>query len=82
MIGSTTSGEFTHEGDGNKTVSIFAVAGDYKVSAAMAVGLADDPERAVMTALEGQPGRVPADQFAAEREAVAAIWRQTMGEAV
>jgi glutamate-ammonia-ligase adenylyltransferase len=33
-------------------------------------------------ALEGQPGRVPAGQFAAEREAVAAIWRQTMGEAV
>ena len=55
VIGSTTSGEFTHEGDGNKTVSIFAVAGDYKVTAGMATGLADDPERAVMTALEGQP---------------------------
>jgi glutamate-ammonia-ligase adenylyltransferase len=33
-------------------------------------------------ALEGQSGVVPAEQFAPEREAVAAIWRASMGEPV
>jgi glutamate-ammonia-ligase adenylyltransferase len=33
-------------------------------------------------ALEGQPGVVSADQFQSERDAVARIWRQTMGENV
>ncbi len=58
VLGSTTSGEFTHEGDGSKTVAVFAISGDYKVFAGMAVGLSESPERAVAAAVEGQPHTV------------------------
>src|SRR5688572_14822772 len=58
VLGSTTSGEFTHEGDGNKTVALFALAGDYRITAGMATGLAASPERAVASALDGQPDAV------------------------
>jgi len=57
-LGSTTSGEFTHEGDGNGTVSLFALQGDYKVYTGVGGGLAKDPEAAVKRALGGQPAEV------------------------
>ncbi len=58
VLGSSTSGEFTEDGDGNGTVAVFALSGDYRVFAGMAVGLAASPERAVQAALEGQPTAV------------------------
>lgn len=58
VVGSSTSGEFTESGDGNKTVALFALAGDYRIFAGMSGGLAGSPERAVQAALEGQPGSV------------------------
>jgi methyl-accepting chemotaxis protein len=58
VIGSSTSGEFTEDGDGSGTVAVFALSGDYRVFAGMAVGLASSPERAVQAALEGQPTSV------------------------
>ncbi len=63
VVGSTTAGEFTHEGDGNKTVALFALSGDYRVHAGMATGLAASPDGAVRAALEGQPSRLAGYPF-------------------
>lgn len=58
VAGSSTSGEFTHEGDGSNTVSLFALAGDYKIFCGMGAGLSADPEATVRDALAGQPTEV------------------------
>jgi methyl-accepting chemotaxis protein len=58
VAGSSTSGEFTHEGDGSSTISLFALAGDYKVFSGVGTGLSADPETTVRDALAGQPTEV------------------------
>ncbi len=55
VLGSTTSGEFTGEGDGTGTVSLFALGGDYIVHAGLGTGLGASPEATVAMALAGQP---------------------------
>ena len=55
IIGTSTSGEFTEEGDGKESVAAIAVAGDYKVHVGLGRGLATSPETAVRDALAGQP---------------------------
>lgn len=58
VIGSSTSGEFTQEGDGSGTVAVLALAGDYRIFTGLGRGLSTDPEKAVRDALAGQPGSV------------------------
>ncbi|MFO0552528.1 MAG: FIST N-terminal domain-containing protein [Polyangiaceae bacterium] len=55
VIGSTTAGEFTEDGDGQGTVTVFGLAGDYRACAGLGMGLASDPEGAVHRAIEGLP---------------------------
>lgn len=55
VIGASTTGEFTQEGDGNGAVSAFAVAGDYRVFAGMGTGIHESLEGAVEGALAGIP---------------------------
>jgi methyl-accepting chemotaxis protein len=50
VIGATSAGEFTQERDAKGSTSVFAVAGDVKVTAAMGCGLRADTERAVQDA--------------------------------
>jgi methyl-accepting chemotaxis protein len=53
LLGASTSGEFTEQGDAKNSVALFAVAGDFRVFAGIGTGLKRDPERAVSAALEG-----------------------------
>jgi methyl-accepting chemotaxis protein len=90
VIGATTSGEFTHAGDGSRTVALFALAGDFRVFAGMASGLGANPERAVAEALEGQPtqlagyphrtGIVLLDPFAGHGEEAALLVAAALGD--
>ncbi|NUP07321.1 MAG: hypothetical protein HOW73_14805 [Polyangiaceae bacterium] len=91
VIGSTTSGEFTHAGDGSGTVALFALAGDYKIHAGIGTGLAASPEAAVAAALGGLPTElvgyphrtnvVLLDPLAGHGEAAALMIATTMGDA-
>ncbi len=58
VVGSTTSGEFTEAGDGQKTAAIFALAGDYVAHGGLGAGLGASPARAVESALGDRPRRV------------------------
>jgi len=55
VLGSSTAGEFTQDGDTKGAVAAIAIAGDYKVFAGIGTHIKEDPERAVQAALEGQP---------------------------
>ena len=55
LIASSTAGEFTERGDAKGSVSLFALAGDYRVYAGMGVGLKKDSEQALTRAIEGLP---------------------------
>jgi methyl-accepting chemotaxis protein len=59
VLGASTAGEFTEEGDAKGGVSAFALVGDFKVFAGMATGLQASPQRAVAAAVEGLPRTVP-----------------------
>ena len=90
VVGSTSSGEFTEAGDGEKTAVIFALAGDYVAHGGMGVGLAADPARAVETALgdrprsiEGYPHQaavVLLDPLAGHGEEAALLLAASLGE--
>jgi hypothetical protein len=58
ILGATTAGEFTQDGDAKESAVAFAVAGDFKVFAGLGVGLKTNVENAVRTALEGLPTHV------------------------
>jgi methyl-accepting chemotaxis protein len=58
LMGASTAGEFTEQGDAKKSAALFAVSGDLRVFAGIGTGLKDDPERAVSAALEGLPREV------------------------
>lgn len=55
VLGASTAGEFTQDGDTKGTVAAFALTGDYKVFAGIGHGIKANPESAVENALEGQP---------------------------
>jgi methyl-accepting chemotaxis protein len=91
VAGASTSGEFTHEGDGSNTISIFALAGDYKIFGGIGTGLAADPESTVRGALAGQPtevlgyphrtGIVLLDPLAGHGEEAALLLADLLGDA-
>lgn len=58
LLASSTSGEFTQDGDGSGTVSVFALAGDYKIFTGLGTGLRADPEAAVQAAIAGHPSEL------------------------
>jgi methyl-accepting chemotaxis protein len=55
VLGASTAGEFTEQGDVKHAVSAFAVAGDYKVFAGVGANLKADATAAVSAALDGLP---------------------------
>jgi methyl-accepting chemotaxis protein len=55
VLGASTAGEFTEEGDARGSVSAFALLGDFKVFAGVGMGLQADPKRAVAEAALGLP---------------------------
>ncbi len=59
VIGASTAGEFTEQGDAKGSASIFALAGDYRVFVGMGEGLKENPEGAVAAALEKIPVASP-----------------------
>lgn len=91
LLGSSTSGEFTHAGDGSGTVSVFALGGDYKVFTGLGTGLGADPEAAVQAAIAGHPselegyphrtGIVLLDPLAGHGEEAALLLATYLGEA-
>ncbi len=58
VLGASTSGEFTEEGDAKGSTSLFAVAGEIKAFAGFATDLAKDPEAAVRSAAAQLPKAV------------------------
>src|SRR5262245_24691345 len=58
LLGASTAGEFTERGDAKGSVTLFAVAGEFKVFAGMATGLKADPEAAVAQAAAALPATV------------------------
>lgn len=91
VIGSTTSGEFTHRGDGSDTIALFALAGDFRAHSGIGTGLAANPESAVTAALVGHPTEVAGfphrtnlvllDPFAGNGEEAALIIATLIGDA-
>jgi methyl-accepting chemotaxis protein len=59
VMGSSSSGEFTEAGDQKGAVALFAVAGDFKVFAGMAIGLRADVEKTVQHAVAELPAALP-----------------------
>lgn len=59
LIGSSTSGEFTQNGDAKASVSVFALTGDFQVFAGMGIGLAADMEGTVHRAVADLPASAP-----------------------
>jgi len=55
IVGTSTAGEFTEQGDAKGSVAAFALSGDYKVFTGIGTGLKADAEKAVSRALEGLP---------------------------
>jgi methyl-accepting chemotaxis protein len=90
VLGATTSGEFTEDGDGNETASVFVASGDFKVFAGLGSGLGASPEHAVEEALRGQPleiagyphrtGIVLLDPFAGHGEEAALLLATALGD--
>jgi methyl-accepting chemotaxis protein len=58
ILGASTAGEFTQEGDTKGAVSIAALAGDLRVHAGMGLGLREDPAQAIDLALSTVPRSV------------------------
>lgn len=58
VLGATTAGEFSEEGDSKGSVSAVAISGDFRVFAGLGEGLQASPERAIEQALEGLPREV------------------------
>jgi methyl-accepting chemotaxis protein len=58
VLGASTAGEFTERGDQKGAVSLFALAGDYRVYAGSGSGLRGDVESAVSQAAASLPARV------------------------
>ncbi|MFO0579644.1 MAG: FIST N-terminal domain-containing protein [Polyangia bacterium] len=58
VLGASTAGEFTERGDQKGAVSLFALAGDYRVYAGCGTGLRADVESAVTQAAAQLPARV------------------------
>ena len=55
VVGASTAGEFTEQGDSKGAVAAFAVSGEMVVHASIGTGLEKDPEAAIKAALSGLP---------------------------
>jgi methyl-accepting chemotaxis protein len=55
VVGTSTAGEFTEQGDAKSSIAAWALAGDYKVFTGMGRSLRLDAEKSVAAALEGLP---------------------------
>jgi methyl-accepting chemotaxis protein len=59
VLGASTAGEFTEAGDAKGSVSVFALAGDFKVHVGMGTGLKESAEDAVGHAVALLPRELP-----------------------
>jgi methyl-accepting chemotaxis protein len=59
VLGASTAGEFTEGGDAKGSVSVFALAGDFKVHVGIGTGLKQSAEAAVAQAVGHLPAEVP-----------------------
>lgn len=59
VLGASTAGEFTEQGESKGGIVACAVSGGFRIAAAMGHGLAADPDHAVSEALERIPKRTP-----------------------
>jgi methyl-accepting chemotaxis protein len=59
VLGASTAGEFTEAGDAKGSVSVFALAGDFKVHVGLGIGLKQSAEAAVNQAVAHLPGEIP-----------------------
>jgi hypothetical protein len=55
VLGCSTAGEFTGEREANGSVSLFALAGDFRVHVGMGTGLKASTEAAIQSAIENLP---------------------------
>src|ERR1041384_7996114 len=58
LLGASTAGEFTEQGDAKSSVAVFALAGEFRVYGGIGTGLKADPEQAVTSAVYGLPREV------------------------
>jgi len=58
LLGASTAGEFTEQGDAKSSVAVFALAGEFRVYGGIGTGLKADPEKAVTSAVDGLPREV------------------------
>jgi methyl-accepting chemotaxis protein len=89
LLGASTAGEFTENGDAKNSVAVFGLAGDYRVVAGMGTGLKANVEAAVQQAvsdlppsIEGYPHRtalVLLDPFAGRSEEAVLIAAGLLG---
>jgi methyl-accepting chemotaxis protein len=92
LVGASTAGEFTELREVKGAVSIFALAGDYRVHAGIGTGLKASPEAALGRALEGLPREINGyphrtailllDPLAGNGEEATLIAASLMGEGV
>jgi methyl-accepting chemotaxis protein len=59
VLGASSAGEFTELGDQKQSVSMLALAGDFKVFTGMSTGLREDVEHAVQHAVAELPASLP-----------------------
>jgi len=58
LLGCSTAGEFTQRQEANASVSVFALAGDYRVHTGLGAGLKESPDAAVGSAIRALPSKV------------------------
>ena len=59
VMGASSAGEFTEDGDQKGAVAVFALGGDFKVFAGMSGGLRADVEKSVQHAVSELPASLP-----------------------
>ena len=92
VVGASTAGEFIETGDAKGSVSLFALAGDFKIEAGLGRGLKNDPDAAVGHAtselsaeMEGFAHRAAIlllDPMAGNGEAATLLTAAALGEGV
>jgi hypothetical protein len=58
VVGCSTAGEFTGGGEANGSVSLFALAGDFKIHAGIGEGLKERTEEAIASAIADLPASI------------------------
>lgn len=90
VLGASTAGEFTEEGDAKGSVAAFALAGDFRIAAGIGRGLRSDPDGAVHASTGALGGAQPEhpfvttiillDPLAGSSEAVTLLVAATLGD--